>query len=399
MIRYYHPPPPRWPWLQPLKTLVRSLLVFGALALPLFSFQRPPTIPTELGPQQTVLTAAPHLALHTRLTDEVEPWKIKQTLVMARQMGAPVIIEYFPWAYSEPRRGKYDWSHADLVVDHALRQGLTVVARLDLVPDWARPQQSSSRLLTEDRFPDYARFAAAFATHFRNRIHTLILWNEPNLAFEWGGRHPDPVGYTRLLALAYQAVKAANPNMEVLAAGLAPTLARPGDEAAMSDLTFLEEMYAAGAAPYFDGLAMHAYGWRFSADDPPDPNIVNFRRVELLRDIMVRHGDGHKPAPITEAGWNDHPRWTKAVRPTARIQYTLDAFDLVKTWDWCPYMAVWAFRFPWPSRTYSDNWALLDEDFTPRPIYAALSAYGATGRADHALRLSADATRLLRPSP
>lgn len=351
----------------------------------LFGLGRPPIISTELGPQQTVVTRVPQLAVHTRLTDEVEHWKIKQTLVMVRLMGASTIVEYFPWAYSEPKPGQYNWDHADLVVEHARRQGLRVVARLDYVPEWARPEQSSTRFLPEDRFAAFAAFTGAFADHFRDRVDAVIIWNEPNLAFEWGGRAPDPAAYTRLLVAAYQAVKAVDPTMQVWAAGLAPSLARDGDEAAMSDLAFLEGMYSAGAAPYFDALALHAYGWGLAADDPPDSNVVNFRRVELLRDIMVRHGDAHKAAPITEAGWNDHPRWTKAVRPGARIAHTLAALDIAGRWDWSPMLAVWAFRFPWPNRSYHDNWALVDEDFTPRPLYTALVAYSATGAIDDGL--------------
>ena len=55
-----------------------------------------------VGPQQTVVTVNPKMGVHTRLTDEVEEWKIKRTLEMVREMGAPWIVEYFPWAYVEP---------------------------------------------------------------------------------------------------------------------------------------------------------------------------------------------------------------------------------------------------------------------------------------------------------
>ena len=46
---------------------------------------------------------------------------------------------------------------------------------------------------------------------------------------------------------------------------------------------------------------------------------------ELLRAIMVANGDEAKSAMITEGGWNDHPRWTRAVRPGQRIDYTIRA--------------------------------------------------------------------------
>jgi hypothetical protein len=50
---------------------------------------------------------------------------------------------------------------------------------------------------------------------------------------------------------------------------------------------------------------------------------------------MVEAGDGGKPIPVTEAGWNDHPRWTKAVRPPQRIEYTLQALELAAAqWPW-----------------------------------------------------------------
>ena len=34
--------------------------------------------------------------------------------------------------------GVFDWTHSDLVIDHAERQGLQVIARLGFVPPWAR---------------------------------------------------------------------------------------------------------------------------------------------------------------------------------------------------------------------------------------------------------------------
>jgi len=107
------------------------------------------------------------MCAHTRLTDEVEPWKIQQTLQMAREMGASSVVEYFLWATHEPARGVYDWSHADLVVDHAVNQGLKVIARLGYVPEWARPSRSSHLYLDEAHYDDFAAFAAAFARHFR----------------------------------------------------------------------------------------------------------------------------------------------------------------------------------------------------------------------------------------
>ncbi len=322
-----------------------------------------------LGPQQQVVTTNPKAGVHTRLENEVEPWKIKRTLEMVREMGAPWIVEYFPWAFSELKRGKLDWTHADLVVDHANRQGLTVIARLGLVPDWARPKDSVNTYLDQQEFDDFARYAAAFAGHFRGRVPYLLIWNEPNLSLEWGYRKPDPAAYTAMLCQVAAAIRRANPDVTVLAGALAPTVGDPTGELGMSDLEFLQAMYDAGAAPCFDALAVHAYGLTFAPDDPPDPGVINFRRTELLREVMERNGDGAKPIHITESGWNDHPRWTRAVRPAQRARYTVRAYELASTWPWLRSLSMWAFRYPWQEKNIRDYYTFVTPDFDPKPIY------------------------------
>ena len=353
--------------------LLKLIAVFAIL----YALAAPPPILVTLGPQHTVRTTNPKLGIHTRLTDEPEEWKIKKTLEMVREMGAPWIVEYFPWGYIEFDEGQYDWAHADLVVDHARQQGLRVIARLGFVPVWARPRDAATSYLDETRYQFFAEFAAQFAEHFKGRVDYLIVWNEPNLNFEWGYQGISPVGYTRLLEQVYPRVKQANPAMQILAGALAPTLASPGSADAMNDLEYLQGMYEAGAQNYFDVLAVHAYGWTSPADEAPAPNRVNFRRTELVREMMVRYGDAAKRVMITEGGWNDHPRWTKAVRPAERIEYTLRAYELCKQWDWLGACALWAFRYPFPSQTYLDYFAFVTSDFAPKPIYYSVQKYAA----------------------
>ena len=358
-----------------ISVLMRAMLAAVLLATTLLAASAAPLPLVTLGPQQTVVTGNPKIGIHTRLTDEVEPQKIKQTLEMVRQMGAPWIVEYFPWAYSEPLPGVYDWTHADLVVDHANRQGLTVIARLGLVPEWARPADSATSYLAVQDYPAFASFVGAFVEHFRGRVDYIIIWNEPNLALEWGFQPISPEDYVLMLRQCYQAAKAANPQVQVLAGALAPTLAPAGSEWGMDDLVYLRRVYAAGAADTFDILAVHAYGWVYPADFPPDPRVVDFRRTELLRRVMVEEGDSDKPIFITEGGWNDHPRWTRAVKPAQRITYTLQAYRMAQDWPWCQVVALWAFRYPWATRSYLDYFTFVTPDFQPKPIYLEVQRY------------------------
>jgi hypothetical protein len=337
-----------------------------------------------LGPQQAVHTVNAKMGLHTRLTDEVEPWKIKRTLEMVREMGAPWIVEYFPWAYYEPAPGRFDWSHADLVVDHARRQGLTVIARLGFVPEWARPdpdiQPTTFTYLDEAHYADFAGYAAAFVEHFRGRVQHIVIWNEPNISLEWGYRPVDPAGYADLLRAVYPAVKAVDPGVVVLGGALAPTLAPPGDPEGMNDLDYLARMLAAGAGDGMDGLAVHAYGWRLPPDAPANPGVVNFARTELLRALLVEAGHDEMPIYITEGGWNDHPRWTKAVLPPQRAAFTVRAYEKAwEEWPWCEAVALWAFRYPRPANTYQDYFTFVTTDFVPKPIYYAVGRYARGG--------------------
>lgn len=348
-----------------------------ALAIALLLIMgRPSKRFVPMGPQQHVETINPKMGIHTRLTDEVEEWKVKRNLEMVREMGAPWIVEYFPWGYYEPRKGHLDWTHPDMVINHALRQGLTVIARLDFVPQWARPEGTTPRYLDEDHYEDFGDFVYAFVEHFKGRVKHFIIWNEPNISFEWGYRRVDPEGYTRLLKVAYSRAKEANPEAMILAAGLAPNLAPEGSEWGMSDLVYLQHMYDAGAGEYFDMMAIHAYGWAFPTDDPPAVDRINFARAELIHQVMLRNGDGHKKCIITEGGWNDHPRWTKAVRPGQRIEYTIRAYEkALEEWDWCEAVALWAFRLPRATHTYKDYFTFVAIDFFPKPIYLEVQSY------------------------
>ncbi len=354
--------------LRAVKAVILGAIIYYALSAP-------PPILVTLGTQQIVHTTNPKIGVHTRLTDEVEEWKIKKTLEMVREMGSPWIVEYFPWEYIEGQEGEYGWDHADLVVDHARRQGLQVIARLGFVPAWARPKGSVSSLLDETHYEHFAKFTAAFIEHFKGRIHYVVVWNEPNVNLEWGYRPVNPAAYAELLKVVYPRAKQADSSVQILAGALAPVLSPPGSTDAMNDLEYLQKMYDAGAQNYFDALAIHAYGWKSPADEAPSPDRVNFRRAELLREIMVKNGDGAKHAMITEGGWNDHPRWTKAVRPAERIADTLQAYEIVKNWDWLDACTLWAFRYPFPQQTYQDYFSFVTPEFDPKPIYFDVQKY------------------------
>jgi hypothetical protein len=319
--------------------------------------------------------------LHTRLADEPDPDKISREFAMLHDMGASWATEFFPWLYIQPfDKDRFDWVHADLVVDAASAEGITLIARLDGVPTWARPANTTWKYLDPDHYADYANFVRAFVARYHDRVHYFIIWNEPNTAAEWGGRKPDPAAYAALLKQAYLAAKAADPNATILLAGLAPNLEDDNSALALNDLVYLDRLYDEGAAPYFDAVAAHSYGLQSPPADLSAPDRLNFARAEQTHDVMVRRGDASKQVYITEGGWNDSPRWSYAVKPYQRIQYTIDAYKLASTWDWCGAVTLWMSRLPAPANTYFDNYTFLTPDFIPKAIYLEVQRYAHGGQ-------------------
>jgi polysaccharide biosynthesis protein PslG len=141
------------------------------------------------------------------------------------------------WGEIEGMEGKFNWECVDEVVHTARAAGLHVLLSINTVPLWARaaggvPQAAS-----------FAEFAAQVARRYRGRVAAIEVFNEPNLAIEWGPRI-DPAGYAAMLAAAYPRIKQVDPSITVISAGLAPT--RWNDwGAALDDLKYLRAIVGA----------------------------------------------------------------------------------------------------------------------------------------------------------
>lgn len=357
-------------------TAALAALALIALTLAEFLGPRLPR-PLHLPPQQTVRTSNPLVGVHTRLNGVGDEAYVQRSLEQVRQMGASWVVELFPWAYVQPRsRYGYDWSGSDMVVEHARRQGLQVVARLDLVPAWARPAKATDRYLDPAHYQDYANYVAAFAARYRPLgLRHLLLWNEPNLHFEWGERPPDPGAYAAMLKVVYPAVKAAVPDAIVIAGALSPGQSIDAGAARMDDMQYLASLYDAQAGPYFDMWAVHAYGGQEPPGAAPAAEKVNFRRVELVRALLDRLGGQGKPIIITEGGYNDHPRWSAAISPAKRIRWTIATYEQARLYPWLVAVALWQFSTPFATHSYPDSWNFVAPDGTPRAIYLAVQAY------------------------
>src|SRR5690606_26700552 len=116
-----------------------------------------------------------------------------------------------------------------------------------------------------DEIDDWVNYIETVVGRYEGRITYFQLWNEPNLEGEWGGHPIDPAAYVELLKAGYEAVKRVDPDAVVLLSGLAPTDQRGPDN--LNEFLFLQEVYDAGGAEYFDIATVMVYGYGYSPSD------------------------------------------------------------------------------------------------------------------------------------
>ena len=267
---------------------------------------------------------------------------------------------------------------------------MELIVRVSTPPAWSRARNDAQNTFAPpDNYDDFGDFIYALVSRYRGRVRYYQLWNEPNIYPEWGSYAISPEDYTRLLKIGATRAREADPDIVVISGALASTIALQPAAAppynALNDLIFLQRMYDAGAAPYFDIMAMQAYGlWSGPSDQRMHPRVMNFSRPQFVRDLMVANGDATKPIWISEMAWNAAPEGVPdnfgRVSLEAQARYEPLAYQrALAEWPWAGVINTWYFK------RATDDWfkqgkpeayfRLADPDFTLQPVYQSLKTY------------------------
>ncbi len=304
----------------------------------------------------------------------------------------------FPWREIEGAgKGAFDWSRTDVIVEMAHdRFGVKILARVDRQPAWATGGRCGEgvEMGPPDNLQDYADFLTALATRYKGKIGAYAVWNEPNLAREWCGDPPSPEEYAVLLQVAYNAIKAADPDAIVISGGLSPTGGPM--PVAMEDTEFLDRLYEAAGGSldgYADVVGMHAPGFKAPPELSADEVMADqetfgrgryftFRRVEDLRAVMVEHGDSERQAAILEMGWTTDPRpespynW-HAVTEEEKADYLVRAFQYAEE-NWSPWIGlmnvIYLCNYDWTPADEQYYWCITHPDYPNTITYPAYDA-------------------------
>jgi len=300
-------------------------------------------------PDNALATQIPFVGINVAL-EQASATDRRAALTRLKQNGFGWVRQRLDWGQLEPQAGVFDWSISDALLQDISAAGLIPVVLLDGSPPWARTSLDVGAYdnpLAPPADPQtFAHFAAAFAHRYRDQVRFYQIWDEPNVAPHWGNHHIEPINYAWLLKTAATAIRNVDGDAVILTAALAPTADR--GHTAIDEVYFLQRLYAAGAAPYFDAVAVQPFGFGHSALDPrAQINILNFQRIKLVRQAMIAAGDGATPIWGVRYGWNTRydSNWG-TVTPADQAAFAVQALAIAHhQWPWLATLG-WAIDQP-----------------------------------------------------
>lgn len=306
------------------------------------------------------------------------------------------------WSDIEAQQGERDWDLLRPFEDDLrafVAQGLTPMLIVRGTPSWAQKVEGAfCGPIKEEALSDFADFMSEVVTRYSKPPFNVKYWeigNEPDIDPSlidpmepfgcWGDQNDEFYGggyFAKMLKLVYPAIKAADPDAQVILGGLLldcdPTAPPSGKDCHPSH--FLEGVLRAGGGEAFDIVAYHSYPYWHP--DVIDSDLSNhgwqhrgglvLGKADFIRDVMARY-NLNKPIMMNEGALLCHP-----ANPTCPNETLFDAQA-----SYLPRLyarasaselqaAIW-YTLNGPGWRHG---GLLDESQQPRPAYQALEFMG-----------------------
>jgi hypothetical protein len=302
------------------------------------------------------------------------PEEIDRALEMMVTAGIGWVRLNWSWKDFQPAAGSFQFEQFDLVASRAAEYGIHLLPILTAVPAWASTAPAEliaerGNLAPVDRYrprnlEDWLLYVQTVVERYDGdgiedapgspRISHWEVWNEPNLALFWPPQ-PDAGEYTALLRTTYEEVVSADPFATVVLGGLSG-----------ADDSYLQAVYDAGGAPYFDVLSIHLY------THPALGTIEGIQTaLESMRNVLNANGDTGVPIWLTEIGWSDAPNaWgqptasqTEIAAFLSRVYSTPLPADII---FWYNFRNIFD-----SSADVEHNFGMIYNNFSPKPAYTA----------------------------
>lgn len=252
-------------------------------------------------------------------------------------------VRLFPeWNQIEPSSGKWDWSLTDSMISKAASNNISLSGLFLYNAKWIN---SAPHTFPTNNYPAWSDYVSNVVRHTSGQIRYWEVWNEPENFASAG----TPAQYGHLVALAYDAAKAADPH------------ARIGISVASVDVPYLEHAIRAGAAGHFDYICVHPYEVLGTLSLGQEALYMSI--VPTLRKMLAAVDPPKTNVPIwfTELG----EEMNKLVSAPRQAQ------DLVKAYVMGIAQGVSVIEWFEPQEG-GYSMGLLDSQGRPRPAYDAL---------------------------
>jgi hypothetical protein len=285
----------------------------------------------------------------------------------------------------------------DVQLSSASALDMQVILSVKGTPAWAqaRPPYACGPI-KEEEFASFGGFVQTLVSRYSVAPYNVKYWeigNEPDIAPPdafppdspygcWGDASDDYYGgghYGNMLKVVYPAIKAADPQSQVLVGGLLldcdPAVSDCKDGREKPSL-FLEGILHAGGGEYFDGVSFHGYdyysgtvgsyynpNWQ-SAWNTTGP--VGIAKAHFLEGVLSAHGVTGKFLMNTEAAILCPSCSSDATFETTKAYYVAQAYATAIAEGWRA--NLWYSVLGWR------NSGLLNADLSPKPAYDAFRA-------------------------
>ncbi|GAA3625429.1 endo-1,4-beta-xylanase [Streptomyces chitinivorans] len=291
-------------------------------------------------------------------TDNPELSDTQYTRILGSEFGQITVGNTMKWQYTEPSRGRFDYTAAEEVVDLAESNGQSVRGHTlvwhNQLPSWVGDVPAGELLgVMRDHITHEV-------DHFKGR---LAHWDVVNEAFEEDGSRRQSVFQQKIgdsyIAEAFKAARAADPDVKLYyndynIEGIGPK----------SDAVYeMVKSFKAQGVP-IDGVGMQAHLIAGQVPASLQRNIQRF--ADLGVDVAITELDIRMTLPRTAA---------KDTRQAADYGAVVEACLAVSR---CVGITVWDYtdKYSWVPSVFPGEGAALpwDEHFAKKPAYHAIAA-------------------------
>jgi hypothetical protein len=282
-----------------------------------------------------------------------------------RAMNATWVRSDIDWRAVEESPGQWDFSRYDPVVADASAAGLRHLAILHTVPAWANDGAGAYAPPRDlEQLREYCRRTAL--RYIPRGVLDYEIGNEVNLPHP--GWAPTGPAYVRqLLTPCAAGVRSAAQEVRARVNLILGSVV-PGGDGLADPVRFLADVYATGAAPYFDTVSVHPYTRPLAPTASDHLDVF----VERVYQVMRAHGDGSKRIWATEYGYP-----TSGPHSTSEKRLATYVDAAVELWYSHPFAGPlfwYSARDTGTDRGDDEqNFGLLRYDGSAKPTYAALA--------------------------